>query len=139
MYLPNATRRRLPTIKTMLLTGNNYDTIGKKCGVTGQTIDRDMAAWYKSWEYESWIFQEWLRLHAEVLKEDCVEPYRQVSKLFAKMVIRKAEIKTDTTITERKEVTFSLDTLNHDERELIKSVARRYIKSSDTAGSSSIH
>jgi len=137
MSLSPQTQRRLVLIKPMLLKGKSYETIGKACGVTERTIDRDVSAWYKSGKYEAWLFQEWLRLHAEVLKEDRVEPYRQVSKLISRMVTRKAEIRTE--INAHVEVVKHIDGLNSDEQELLNQVTRKYIKAEHKAEPASIH
>lgn len=97
MSLSTQTLKRLPTIKSGLLKGFSYKDIGRNCGVTEKTIDRDVQAWYRSGEYESWLWQEWLRLHALVLKDGAVEPYRQVTKLITKMITRKMEVKEEYT------------------------------------------
>ena len=73
MSLSVQTRKRLPTIKTNLLTGLNYTQIGKKCGVTELTIDRDIKAWVTTGEFDTWLREEFLRLHAQIIHDDPVE------------------------------------------------------------------
>jgi len=52
-------------------------------------------------------------------------------------VTQKAEIRTD--ITEKKEYTVKIDSLNPDERSFLNAVARKYIKANNTTESASIH
>ena len=54
------TRKRLPNIKAGLLKGLNYTQIGEKCGVQEKTIDRDIAKWLESGDFETWIKAEWM-------------------------------------------------------------------------------
>lgn len=89
------TLKRLPHIKEGLLKGNNYTTIGQKCGVTERTIDRDIKSWLQSGDFEDWIKTMWIELHGKITAEDPTEAYRQVSKLMAKMITQKQEIKAD--------------------------------------------
>ena len=85
------TRKRLPTIKTSLLKGLNRDQIGEKCGVTEKTIDRDVKAWVESGDFETWIKEEFLRLHAQIIHNDPVEAYRQITKLLGRTLTQRVE------------------------------------------------
>lgn len=103
MSLSTQTLKRLPTIKAGLLKGLSYPQIGTKCGVTEKTIDRDVQAWYRSGDYESWLWQEWLRLHVLVLQQEGPsKPYEQVTKLIARMMTRKMEVKEEIKIEEKR-------------------------------------
>lgn len=102
MSLSTQTLKRLPTIKAGLLKGLNYTQIGNKCGVTERTIDRDIKVWLESGQFETWIKEEWIRLHNLIIHEEPVEAYRQLTKILAKMVTRKAELKTTEEIREIK-------------------------------------
>lgn len=102
MSLSTQTVKRLPIITDGLIKGLNYTQIGSKCGVTEKTIDRDVKAWVESGQFETWIKQEWMRLHQIIIHEDPMEAYRNISKLVAKMITRKAEFKAE--ITERLEL-----------------------------------
>jgi len=93
MSLSTQTQKRLPKIKAGLLTGLNYTQIGKHCGVTEKTIDRDINKWLESGEFETWIKEEWVRLHQQIIHDDPTEAYRQVSKLVARMLTRRIESK----------------------------------------------
>jgi len=101
MSLGTQTLKRLPQIKHGLLIGLNYEQIGTKCGVTEKTIDRDVHAWVQSGEFETWIKEEWLRLHNIILHEDPIEAYKQITKLFSRMVTRKMEVKEEIKIEEK--------------------------------------
>lgn len=102
MSLTQQTLRRLPTIKASLLTGLNYVQIGKKCGVTEKTIDRDVKSWIESGDFETWIKEEWLRLHNQIIHDSPALAYKEISRLVGRMVTRKAEIKSEH--TEKKQV-----------------------------------
>ena len=95
MSLSTHTLKRLSTIKTGLREGLTRPVLGKRCGVTEKTIDRDIKAWVNSGLFETWIREEFLDLHNYVRDADPVEAYRQVSKLVAKMITQKIEAKTE--------------------------------------------
>ena len=101
MSLSTQTLKRLPAIKEGLLKGLNYTQIGGKCGVTEKTIDRDIGKWVESGEFETWIKTEFLRLHTIMIHEYPLEAYKQISKIMAKMVTRKAEIQERLDVTTR--------------------------------------
>ena len=96
------TRKRLPNIKAGLLKGLNYTQIGEKCGVQEKTIDRDIAKWLESGDFETWIKAEWVRLHNIIIHEDPTEAYKQVSKILGRMVTRRVESKHTEEIREIK-------------------------------------
>ena len=104
MSLSPQTRKRLPNIKAGLLRGDNYTTIGKACGVTERTIDRDTKVWFASEDFTVWIKTLWIELHGKIVSEEPVEAYRQVSRLFTRMITQKAEVKTETKIKGKIEV-----------------------------------
>jgi K+/H+ antiporter YhaU regulatory subunit KhtT len=93
MSLTQQTMQRLPTIKAELIKGTSYPDIGKQLGVTERTIDRDVKAFVNSGDFETWLKEEWLRLHNQVIHNDPIEAYRNVSKLISRMVTQKQEIK----------------------------------------------
>lgn len=95
MSLSTHSLKRIGTIKEGLREGLNRETIGKRCGVTKRTIDRDIKTWVNSGLFETWIREEFLDLHNYVRDADPVEAYRQVSKLVAKMITQKIEAKTE--------------------------------------------
>jgi hypothetical protein len=101
MSLSMQTLKRLPTIKQGLLEGLNYTTIGKKCGVTERTIDRDVHAWLESGQFETWIKQEWLRLHNIVLRKHPVEAYKQITRLLGQTLTRRMEVKEEIKVEEK--------------------------------------
>ena len=110
MSLSTQTLKRLPKIKAGLFTGLNYTQIGTNCGVTEKTIDRDIKTWIESGQFETWIKEEWVRLHNLILHDNPTEAYRQISKIIARMVTRKAELKTTEEIkVEEKHVTIVAD------------------------------
>ena len=92
MSLTTQTLRRLPIIKSNLMSGRTIGQIADILRVTEKTVDRDLKAFVESGLFETWIKEEWVRLHSEVTKDNPVEAYRQVSKLLSRMVTRKAEV-----------------------------------------------
>lgn len=132
MSLTPQTRRRLPTIKANLMKGLSYGQIGGILGVTEKTIDRDIKAWLESGDFETWVKEQWVELHQKVTKETPVEAYKQVSKLLAKMVTRKAEIKSE----HKEEITtHKIEELNvtlNDYRNSVQKIVDRYIQQDST-------
>lgn len=102
MSLSTYTLKRLPQIKEGLRAGQSRETIGKRCGVTEKTIDRDIGAWVESGLFEVWLKEEFVDLHTYARDNDPIEAYKQVAKIIAKMVTRKIEAKAE--ISERIEV-----------------------------------
>jgi len=121
MSLSTATLKRLPTIKTGLRKGLNREQIGAKCDVTEKTIDRDMKAWVESGLFEVWLKEEFVDLHGYVRDNDPIEAYRQVAKIVAKMVTRKAELKKE--ILERKEIHIDLKVFSDDDKSILDKAA----------------
>lgn len=95
MSVSTTTLKRLPTIKQGLIEGLTREQIGDTCGVTEKTIRRDIQAWVESGLFETWIRIEFLRLHTNIIHEDPVEAYRQISKLVGKTLIHRVEAKQE--------------------------------------------
>jgi len=91
MSLPEATRIRLPKIKTGLIEGKTSEQIAKECGVTRETIERDKHAWRQSGDFEDWIKEEWLRLHILIQEKDPVIAYKEITRLLGKTLTQKVE------------------------------------------------
>ena len=102
MSLTPQTLRRLPKIKQGILLNHNRQTIGKSCGVTEKTIDRDMKAWVESGDFETWLKTEFVALHNHVVIANPTIAYKEMARLMGKMVTRKAELKTVEEIREIK-------------------------------------
>jgi len=103
------TLRRLPTIKQGLLKGDSYEAIGKVCGVTSRTIDRDVKAWLQSGDFYDWIKTQWIELHGKIVSKNPEEAYKQITKLFSKMVTQKREVRTE--LSGNLDITQKLDEL----------------------------
>lgn len=99
MSLNTQTLKRLPKIKDGLLRGDNYETIGKSCGVTEKTIDRDVKAWLDSGDFEKWIHTEWVALHGKIVEENPALAYKETSRLVAKMRVQRVESKTEVNLS----------------------------------------
>ena len=109
MSLPRQTLKRLPNIKAGLLKGQNYTQIGVKCGVGEKTIDRDISKWVDSGQFETWVKEEFVRLHTQIIHDNPVEAYRQISKIVGRMVTRKIESKHTEEIRDLKVHIFQVD------------------------------
>jgi hypothetical protein len=130
MSLSQQTMQRLPTIKAELLQGTSYPDIGKKLGVTERTIDRDIKAFVNSGNFETWLKEEWLRLHSQVIHDDPIEAYRNVSKLISRMVTRKelSIVKEDITINRN----FNLTHYSEEDKTAILDAYRRINKNNSS-------
>lgn len=93
MSLPQKTLQRLPTIKKDLLLGKNIEDIAKDCNVHSITIDRDLAKFRNSDEFEAWLKEEWMRIHHIIIHENPTEAYRNLTKLVSNMLTRRIEKK----------------------------------------------
>lgn len=124
MSLSQQTTQRLPTIKTELLKGTSYIDIGKKLNVTERTIDRDIKAFVNSGDFETWLKEEWLRLHNQVIHDDPIEAYRNVSKLISRMITQKRELTVDESLTERQVVEIDLSKLSDSDKQALDTAAR---------------
>jgi len=102
MSLSMQTRKRLPQIKVGLLKGLNYTQIGEKCGVQEKTIDRDIAKWLESGDFETWIKAEWVRLHNLTIHDNPELAYKELSRILGRMVTRRVESKHTEEIREIK-------------------------------------
>ena len=121
MSLSQQTRPRLPRIKEGLLKGDNYTVIGEACAVTRRTIDRDIATWIESEEFETWIKEEWLRLHQIIIDKDPGHAYDKVTQLFQKMIAHKVE--KNINVKEQIEETITLQ-VTDDEDEILSKAAK---------------
>ena len=136
MSLSQQTLRRLPTIKAKLLQNWTIGQIADILGVTERTIDRDLKAFLDSGQFEQWLKEEWVHLHAKIVAENPIEAYRQVSKLISRNITRKAEIKAE---FKGESIERKVIELDPEDRALLESAARGYIKASHKTKSASIH
>ena len=139
MTLSKQTLIRLPKIKQGLIKGLTIEQISGKCGVYEKTIDRDIHAWVESGLFTTWIREEWVRLHSQIIHDDPVEAYRQVSKLVAKSIVQRAEIKSEHKEEITKKYSLDINRFNEDERNLIRKAIRTVEKRVEKTGSTSIH
>ena len=69
-------------------------TIAEEMGVHERTIYRDIDELKASGEWDKWIENELLRLHRKSTISD-VTKYKELSKLRARSIVQKAEVKTE--------------------------------------------
>lgn len=134
--LSKQTLARLPHIKNGLIKGSTHDTIGKHCGVTEKTIDRDIDSWVKSGFFETWIKTEFLRLHPVMCKAYPELVYRELARLMGKMAVHRQEINVEST---QKIVSYEVMKIDSEDRKLLEAAARKYIKASNPTESNVIH
>ena len=122
MSLSTQTLKRLPKIKAGLLKGLNRDEIGRECGVTEKTIDRDIKAWLQTGLFEQWLREEWLRLHNIIIQHNPVEAYRQLTKLLGKTLVQRIEAYEQISLTEK--VKIDVNVFSDDEKAILDRAAR---------------
>jgi len=131
--LPSKARRHI--IQENILQ-HSYDELATLCYCSKSTIIRTINTWRQEGGFEQLLFDQFIKLYPRVEK---VYPDKALDKLvylMGKSMIRKAEIKTEQTVTEKKEVIFKLDP---DEQALAESIARKYIKANNTKEPSTLH
>ena len=85
---------RLPILIDGLKHGLDFIQIGKLCGVSEKTIDRDFAEWKENGGFDKWLLSEYMRLHnIEVNKEAGGQSYRTTADLVKKSLREKSEVK----------------------------------------------
>ena len=131
--MPIQARRQV--IRENILS-KTYEEIAEICYCSKRTIIRTINEWRTEGGFEQLLFDEFFKLYPRVAKEYPDKALDKLVMLIGKGMVRRAEILTDTTITERKEATFKLDP---EDRKLLEATARRYIKTSNKAKSASIH
>jgi len=137
--LTTQTRIRLPKIQEGLRDGLSHEQIAANCGVTRRTIERDLDSWYESGEFETWLKAEFVELYEYVRTANPTIAFKELARLMGKMVTRKAEIKTEDTITEHKEVRIKFDAMSKEERELYRNLFRKHYMQPREGRSDSIH
>lgn len=80
-----------------------------------------MTRWVQTPDFTNWLREEWIRLHTITITKEPIEAYRQVTKLLAKSMISRAEIKSE----HREEITerITIDA-TRDEDEVLSEAAR---------------
>ena len=129
---------RRQVIQDNILT-KTQEELATLCHCSRITIVRTVNDWREEGGFEQLLFDEFFKLYPKVAK---VYPDKALDKLvflIGKGITRRAEIKSEQLVIEKKEVTFKLDQLPPDERKLLESVARRYIKRDHKAESASLH
>jgi hypothetical protein len=94
---------------------------------------------YTKWakELSEWAFEEFKELHEIVKEKNPVFAYKTVAFVSSKAIA--TTVNTQTEITERKEVSFTIDALSPEERKFVESIADKYIKTSNKTGLEQIH
>jgi DNA-binding transcriptional regulator LsrR (DeoR family) len=139
MSLSTQTRIRLPKIQEGLRQGLTHDQIAENCGVTSRTIERDLDSWYESGEFETWLKAEFVELYEYVRTANPTIAFKELARLMGKMVTRKAEIKTESIIEEKKEVHINFDAMSKEERELYRNLFRKHYMQPSEGRSDTLH
>ena len=133
--LPEEARRQV--IKDNILHCN-YEQLATLCGCTKMTIVRTVNKWRDEGGFEELLFNEFTEVYPIVKAENPDKALDKVVYLLARNITRKAEIKTDTTLNEKMEVTHNIN-VSASEELLLNALARKYIKSTHTGESASLH
>lgn len=96
--LSKQTQIRLSTIKRGLIEGRSYAEIAGECGVTIQTIYRDIHAWIATGDFDDWLREEWLHIHQDIKRKDLKEAYRQLSAMIKRRIAEKIEADVKTVV-----------------------------------------
>jgi len=133
--LPEEARRQV--IKDNILHCN-YEQLATLCGCTKMTIVRTVNKWRDEGGFEELLFNEFTEVYPIVKAENPDKALDKVVYLLARNITRKAEIKTDTTLNEKMEVTHNIN-VSASEELLLNALARKYIKSTHTDEPNSLH
>jgi len=79
-------------MKPMLLDNKSQLEISVALTLRRETINRKLARWMRTKDFEEWLKQAWLDKYQKV---DDVEAFRGLTKLFAKLIVQRTEIKED--------------------------------------------
>jgi len=85
-------RRDIELIKPMLLDGKNQLDMSLKLDLRRETVNRKIARWVQTPDFEVWLKTAWLDKYRNV---DDDKAFDALTKLLGKMVTRKAEIKAE--------------------------------------------
>ena len=134
--MPNQARRQM--IREHILS-KTYEQLATMCYCSKRTIIRTINEWRIEGGFEQLLYDEFFKLYPKVAKTYPDKALDKLVMLIGKGMIRRAEITSNTTLTERKEVAFKLEQLDPAERKLLESIADRYIQKVNPARSDSIH
>jgi len=131
--LPTSTQIRIPTIKYGKLHGWTQTQIAESCGVSRRTIYRTICDWVKTDDFLEWAREIFV---AKIGKVSDKEALRAATNIITKGMASKAEIKAElkSESTETKVIM-----LDPEDRALLESAARSYIKTGNKTESASIH
>ena len=79
-------------MKPLLLDNKSQVEISVALGKRRETINRKLARWMRTKDFEEWLKQAWLDKYQKV---DDVEAFRGLTRLFAKLIVQRTEIKED--------------------------------------------
>jgi len=79
-------------IKPMLLDNKSQVEISVALGKRRETVNRKLARWMRTKDFEEWLKQAWLDKYQKV---DDVEAFRALTKLFARMIVQRQEVLED--------------------------------------------
>jgi len=117
----------------MLLEGKSQLDMSRRLELRRETVNRKIGRWVQTSDFEVWLKTAWLDKYRNISDD---KAFDALTKLLGKMVTRKAEIKTET----KEEITHrTVIKLDPNDRLLLESAARNYIKASNQKESASIH
>jgi len=102
-------RLDIAKIKGFILDGKNQSEIAVLLKKRRETVNRKIARWMQTLDFDEWVGSLWLEHYGELRKEDKREAFRQLTKLFVAKQTRKIEASTTTTIDERVTINVTTD------------------------------
>lgn len=99
--------QRLSIVKEKILT-HNYAKLAILCNCTIRTIKRTVAYWKQQGGFEEFLMDEFLTSYPNIKEKFPDKAFDRLCFLLGKTLTHKAEIRTEKTFTEKKEVNISV-------------------------------
>ena len=85
-------KQRQGIIEEGLRLGLTQQQIADRCGVSRQTITRQIRRWRESGGFEEWLFDTWMRLFGRIEEEDVKLAFNNVTRLLEKFMRRRIDL-----------------------------------------------
>lgn len=84
-------RLDIAKIKQYVLDGKNQTEMSQLLGKRRETVNRKIARWMQTSDFDEWLGSLWLEHYSELRDEDKKEAFRQLTKLFVAKQTRRVE------------------------------------------------
>ena len=130
--------QRRNVIRTNILK-LTYTEIAKECGVTERTINRDIKTWRQEGGFEELLYDEFMKSYPDQKESSPEKTFDRLCFLLGKTFTQRKEVYKDVNITQTEEVNINVNNFTPEELQFAKQVARKYIQTTNTNGSPSLH